>query len=168
MQSFHRNYSGIVRRPNESGRDIGLRIMFTVAGTALALSTLVPWATFDAPGSPTTNIGPGNVGVALVGLALVVVALSWMPWPLRTRLGLWRALILAGGVSELVSVGLALNAIANANSMARAWGPTVTEHGYGAAVAIGASGAIVVVSMIRLNTGRPARVMDPSSTLPHP
>jgi hypothetical protein len=163
MQSFHRNYRGLVRRLDASGRDIGLRIVFTVAGTSVGLSTLVPWATFDALGSPTTNIGPGDVGVALVGLALVVVGLSWMPWPVRTRLGIWRALILTGGVSELVSVGLALNAIANANSTsapAGAPGPTVTSHAYGAAVAIAASGAIVVVSAIRLNTERPAGGTD--------
>ena len=129
-------------------RDPVLRALLVGAAAAVAVSVLLPWATFDGHGAATRTFRPGWPGLVLVAVSLAVIVLATVPTGRVRTAGTFQVGL--GAVATILSVVLALRAISRANGVTASM--STTSYSYGAPIAIAASIALTVVAAVTMRS----------------
>jgi len=139
-----------------------LALPVVAAVVLIVASTVMPWATYkDVSTDATTTFHGGQLGLGLVALGAATIVSS--PG-LLTRLStpVSRLHVVVGSAALVGSIVLALHRISQANSTISLAngvtqpGPTRTSYAFGAGVAIVASTAIALMSVLRVSEARSA------------
>ena len=132
------------------GQPRALVAVQVVAGLLLLLAaTVMPWATYEnVMKDVTTTFHSGDFGPLLVGIGIATVVLALVSLVRTFRILAWLQLGL-GSAALVTSIVIALDKISAANHVVQV-GASRTSYQYGAPVAVIASAAIVITSVIAL------------------